>query len=61
MIDDAAVSAEDFAAALARFEAGRPQFEQAAAAIGRSLADAMPLATAVQRLLDLPAARAHTS
>jgi dTDP-L-oleandrosyltransferase len=59
MIDAKTISGEDFAAVLARFDAGRPQFEQAAAAIRRSFEDAMPLETAVQRLLNLPAAKAH--
>lgn len=61
MLEETAMRAEEFSAALARIEAGRPQFEQAAAAIGRSFAGAMPLATAAQRLLDLPAARTRTS
>jgi MGT family glycosyltransferase len=61
MLEEKAVSREGFATALARIEAGRPQFEQAAAAIGRSLAEGMPLSTVVRRLLDLPAARAHSA
>lgn len=55
MVETAPVTAEAFAAALARFEADRPRLEQAATAIGQSFAEAMPLATAVQRLLDLAA------
>ena len=61
MLEETAMRAEDFSAALARIDAGRPQFEQAAAAIGRSFTEGMPLSTAVQRLLDLPAARTHTA
>lgn len=55
MVEAVPVTAEAFAAALARFEADRPRLEQAAAAIGRSFAEAMPLPVAVQRLLDLAA------
>lgn len=42
-----------FDAAVARIEAERPRFEAAAAAIGRSFAEGLPLTTAVQRLLGL--------
>ncbi len=49
-------NATGFDAALARIEAERPRFEQAAAAIGRTFNEGLPLATAVQRLLDLAAA-----
>lgn len=59
VLDETSVTAEAFAAALARIETDRPRFEVAAATIGRSFADSLPLATAVQRLLDLPAARTH--
>ncbi len=55
------MTAETFMAALARIDAERPQFERAAAAIGRSFVESMPLATAVQRLLALPAARTRTT
>ena len=61
MIEETTISPEDFAAVVARFEAGRPRFEQAAAAIGRSFTEAMPLGAAVQRLLDLPASRRRTA
>jgi UDP:flavonoid glycosyltransferase YjiC (YdhE family) len=57
ILEETNVTAEEFAAALARVEADRPRFEQAAAAIGQSFASTMPLAAAVQRLLDLPATR----
>lgn len=55
MVETTPVTAEDFTAALARFEADRPRLERAAATIARSFAEAMPLATAVQRLLELAA------
>lgn len=55
---DEKVSEEDFAAALSRMAAERPRFEQAAAAIGRSLNEALPLDAAVQRLLAVGTATA---
>jgi MGT family glycosyltransferase len=60
MLEGTDATTEAFAAALARIDAERPQFERAAAAIARSFGDSMPLAAAVQRLLDLPAARPLT-
>jgi MGT family glycosyltransferase len=60
-LDDKSVTTETFAMALARIDAERPQFERAAAAIGRGFAEAMPLATAVQRLLELPTATKRPS
>jgi UDP:flavonoid glycosyltransferase YjiC (YdhE family) len=56
VLDGTNVTGEDFAAALARIDGDRPRFEAAATALGHSFTDCMPLATAVQRLLDLPAA-----
>jgi len=60
MLDEKTLTDEAFVGALARIEAERSRFETAAAAIGRSFADAMPLATAVQRLLALPSTRTRT-
>lgn len=57
VLDQPTVTEEDFAAALARIDADRPRFVAAAAAIGKSFRETMPLATAVQRLLDLPATK----
>jgi UDP:flavonoid glycosyltransferase YjiC (YdhE family) len=59
--DGQRVTTETFAAALARIDAERPQFVKAAAAIGRGFAEATPLATAVQRLLELPAVKRQAS
>jgi UDP:flavonoid glycosyltransferase YjiC (YdhE family) len=61
VLDETNVTEADFAAALARIAVDRTRFDAAAAAIGRSFADSVPLATAVQRLLDLPTARTHTA
>ena len=58
-VDATTMSRDDFSAALARIDAERPQFEQAAATVGRSFAGATPLATAVQRLLGLAAGGAR--
>jgi UDP:flavonoid glycosyltransferase YjiC (YdhE family) len=45
-----------FEQALVRIEAARPEFERAAATIGRSFEEGLPLEAVVQRLLDLAAA-----
>ena len=56
VLDEQTATGEAFVAALARIDAERSRFESAAEAIGRGFADSTltPLATAVQRLLDLP-------
>jgi UDP:flavonoid glycosyltransferase YjiC (YdhE family) len=53
VLDSSSMTDDDVAAAVSRIDSERPQFEKAAAAIGRSFEDATPLATAVQRMLDL--------
>jgi UDP:flavonoid glycosyltransferase YjiC (YdhE family) len=54
-LDEKTPDGTAFEGALARIEAARPQFERAAATIGRSFGEGLPLATAVARLLDLAA------
>jgi UDP:flavonoid glycosyltransferase YjiC (YdhE family) len=61
VLDAQTVTTEDFAGALARIDAERSRFNEAAAAIGRSFAATMPLAAAVQRLLDLAEARRRSA
>lgn len=61
VLETTPVSADAFAAALARFEAERPRLAQGAAAIGQSFTAVMPLEAAVQRLLDLPATAGRCS
>jgi UDP:flavonoid glycosyltransferase YjiC (YdhE family) len=61
VLQDKTMALADLAAALSRIESGRRQFERAAAAIGQSFAEGMPLTVASQRLLALPARRTQTT